>query len=201
VLAPTRLGKKLAGADQQAAPASSISTNLKRITSAGRRGEEVNVPTLGRMFLEIPGARAWQEIEAAVACEMRRLEIGELSIMTAGKYEVEQAMRVLAVAARDPDDRAKSFGTIEEWGELDVDVLNLAWHAFGDVRERLDPVALPISAEDMVAIGVAVKKKDAPLLRTFGVVTLSAWLASMVDPPSTSPTPSSPSTDSESESS
>lgn len=154
---------------------------------------------LGRVWIELPGSREWQELEAAIRREMRRLEVGELALDTAAQYEAERALRVLAVAVRDPDRHEVAFGSLEEWGQLDNDLIIVSWHAFQDVRERLDPVATPLTPDEMIAIGVAVKKNDASLLRSFGVVKLSAWLASTGGPPSTSPTPSSPSSDSSSD--
>jgi hypothetical protein len=190
----TKLGQKLAGGG--GAPASEpSSTPLRGIVAAGKRGEEVVLPVLGRVWLELPGARQWQEIESEVRKEMRRLEVGDLHVGTAAQHETELALRVLAVAVRDPDRRDQRFGTLEEWGELDNDIVSVAWHAFGDVRERLDPVSQPLSNDEMLAVSAAVKKKDATLLRTFGVVRLSAWLATTGEPPSTSPIPSSSSTE------
>ncbi len=195
----TILGNKLAGGALVAPPVSSVSaTKLSRRIVAGRRGELVDLLALGRVFLELPGAVAWLEIEEQHRKAMGAL-FGELTIENAPLYELDHARRILAVAARDPDDRALAFGTIEEWGELDVDVINEAWQAFGDIRERLDPISQDLTSDDMVSISSAVKKKDAALLRTFGVAKLSAWLASMVDQPSTSQTPSSPNSDSQSE--
>lgn len=159
------------------------------------------LPLLGRVWIELPGARAWQEIEAATRKEMRRLEIGDLNVETAAPYYTEQAIRVLAIAVRDPDAHEVAFGNLEEWGELDNDVISVAWHAFGDIRERLDPNHAELTADDVLAIELAVKKKDPALLRSFGVAKLSAWLASTVDPRSTSPTKSSPSGASPSDSS
>lgn len=181
-----------------ASPASPVSeTRLRRTVIGGRRGELVDVPILGSVWLELPGARAWQEIEAAVRVEMRRLEFGDLSLTNAAAYEVEMAIRVLTQAARDPDDHSQPYGTLEEWGGLDNDVINYAWHVFGDVRERLDPIACELTEDDAFAIQTAVKKKDGPRLRSYGVARLVAWLVTTADPPSTSPTPSSPSSESQ----
>lgn len=154
----------------------------------------------GRVWIELVGGRQWQEIEAAVAAELRRLERGEIGsgdIAIAAAAEAELAMRVLAASFRDPDDHAVAFGTLEDWGSYcDNDLISLAWHAYGDVKERLDPVDTDLSEEDMIAIGVAVKKKDGPLLRSYGAVKLSRWLASTGGPQSISQQPSSPNSDS-----
>lgn len=195
----SRLRKTLAGAAQPVQ--TSAPAPMRRVLAGGRRGEEVVLPVLGRVWIELPGARAWQEMEAAVRREMRRLEVGELGIETAAQYEAERALRVLAMSVRDADHHDVAFGSLEDWGELaDNDVIIPAWHAFEDVRERLDPVTTELSAEDAIAIGVAVKKNDPSLLRAFGVVKLSAWLASMGSLLLSAATPSSPSSASPSES-
>lgn len=196
----TRLGQKLTGKLVPSAGATSEPTALgRRLSTAGRRGEEVTLPDpLGRVFIEMIGDRAWLELEVAVDAEMARLGVGPLSVVNAPKWESERARRALSMSCRDPDDHSKPFGTLEEWGVLDSTILNLAWTAWSDVRERLDPMAVPLTEDVALAVQAAVKKKDVPLLRTFGVATLSLWLASMADQLSTSPSPSSPSTPSDS---
>lgn len=202
---PTPLARKLgAGAD---APAPSSVSDVKRTKLrervGGRRGDFVELPLLGRVYMELPGSLAWADIEAEVAKASARSALPP-GIEAIAWREGELARRVLAIAMRDPDDptHATPFATLDEIGELmDNDLVNLAWQAFGDVRERLDPVAELPGPDEMLAITVAVKKKDPILLRTFGVVKLSHWLATTADLQSTSPTPSSPNGGSPSESS
>lgn len=188
----TRLAKLAAGASNAPA-ASSVSTPLaKRQATNGRRGAERDLPYFGRVWIELPGARLWQETEI----EIRRVmlaSVGELSLVTAGNWEAERAMRVCAIAVRDPDDHAAPFGTLEQWGELDNDVIGPAWTAFGEVRDELDPLSQPLGEDDVLAISIAIKKKDVASLRKFDAVKLRAYLLSTESPPSTSPTPSSPS--------
>lgn len=189
---PTRLGKIAAA---PTAAASSVSARPSRLSAVnGRRGEEVDLPVVGRVWLELPGAIRWSELEAAAHKATRELGHTE-AIPYAYAYEAQVAVRALADATRELDDHDVKVGTLEEWGGLDNAVINACWHAFGDVRERLDPVAAPLSADDTHAIAAAVKKNDAASLRAFGVVKLSVWLASTDVPPSTSPRPSSPSSD------
>lgn len=197
---PTRLGGIVGNGVGKPTP---TPTTLGRILSTGQRGEEVTLPVLGRVWIELPGSREWQEIEAAARRELRRLEVDPESIQGAPSYEAELALRVLSVAVRDPasDKRATAFGTLEEWGKLDNDIVNVAWHAFGDVRQRLDPIAVLLDETDSAGIAVAVKKKDGPSLRAFGTVKLAAWLCATGALQSSSPSPSSPSTDSPSDSS
>lgn len=194
MVTPTRLGSKLAAGATPLPAATSVSALGKRAAVAGRRSETVDLPELGRIRFELPGALAFIEIESEVLAALRARGL-DLSIGTAGTAELDKAIRTLAVACRDPETGAP-FGTLAEWGDLPVDVVNVAWQAYGDVRERLDPMSLPLSEEERIEIDLAVKKKDARLLRTYGVVRLSAWLATTADPPSTSPSPSSSSLES-----
>lgn len=197
----SKLGSALRGGQAPPTDAAAPKTKLRDRLANGRRGENVTIPTLGAVFMEMPGARVWQEQDSAVKREMRRLELGdEVTVMTEANYSSLLAMHILSVAARDPDDHAQAFGSLEDWGDVDNDILNIAWHAFGDVRERIDPISLPLSDDDMFAISAAVKKKDGPLLRTFESFKLVGFLTSMADRLSTSPTPSSPSSDSSSNS-
>lgn len=161
----------------------------------GRRGEDVDIPGIGPARIEILGARDSQAIESEVYRAMTNHGIDH-TLVTADRFELERAYRTLARAVRDPADQSKAFGTADEWGEIDNDVIVAAWQAYGDVRERLDPMATPLTDNDRLSIEVAVKKKDARLLRTFGAVKLSAWLASTDGLPSISQTPNSASSES-----
>ncbi len=172
-----------------AAPPSRI---LPRVLSAGRRGELVELPGIGKAWLELLGAVVDQDVyaEAVAAMATRGLQ---LTVLTGERFLLELAYRTLARAARDPDDQTTPLGSVDDWGMVDSARLNAAWHVFDDVRERLDPVASALSDDDRAAIAFAVKKKDAMLLRTYGTVKLSGWLASTDVLPSTSLPPSSPS--------
>jgi hypothetical protein len=191
----TILGSKLAGAAPQAAPASSVSRPLTRTLASGRRGELVPLPFLGPAWIELPGAVAWEGIQIAARRELAEAGL-EVEIGTADILELKLARHVLACAVRDPNDRTAPFGTLDEWGQLDADIINAAWQAFGDVRERLDPIAVGLTDDERTTIELGLKKKDGALLRSFGVAKLSSYLLSTAAPQSTSSTPSSPSTES-----
>ncbi len=190
----TRLSQVVNGA-----PIASFATRMAAKLVNGRRGEDVNLPVLGPARVEILGAVETQEVESSVYKAMAAHEI-EQNVITVDRFELERAYRTLARSVRDPEDKSKVFGTVDEWGALDNDVIVAAWQVYGDVRERLDPLSTPLTADERVMIEIAVKKKDAVLLRTFGTVKLCAWLASTDVLPSTSPPPSSPSSESSSDS-
>lgn len=186
----TLLDKKIAS--NGAAP--SKGTALDRLLANGRRGEVVDIPGLGTVRLELLGATAAQEVEAAVLKAMHGRDVA-FGAITAGAFEIERAVRTLAESAIDPADRTP-LGDAAKWGQVDEATIAAAWQAYDDVRTRLDPMSLPLSVDDTVAISSAVKKKDALQLRTYGAVKLSAWLASTAGQLAISPPPSSSSSES-----
>jgi hypothetical protein len=156
----TRLGDVMQAGAAIAAPALSVQTPLARKLSGGRRGELVEVPGLGPVWMELLGPVQWAEIEAACFADLRAKEL-ELTTLTAEIFEMSRARRTLAIACRDPDRRGEPFGTLEQWGELvDTSTLNMAWNLYGDVQERLDPAAGGLTPTEAAAIHVAVKKKN-----------------------------------------
>lgn len=187
----TPLGKKLANGSPPAVPPT---TRLAAI-AAGGRGEDLELPGLGPAHIELIGAREMSIIEAAVVRDMAELGLEQTTLNT-GHYELARAVRTLASAVRDRDDHSKPFGTIDEWSALDPDRVAACWTTYGDVRERLDPMAHPLTEDEALMIDHALKKKDVTLLRSFGVARLSAWLVSTGAPQQTSPPPSSSSSES-----
>lgn len=173
-------------------------TKLGERLTNGRRGETVTVPELGVVRLELLGARAAQEVEAAVYRNMAALGIA-FNTDTEARFELERAALTLSRAARDPADIAAAFGTEQEWLDLDEQIIFVAWTIYDDVRQRLDPHEDGLTDDDRALIEVAIKKKEPRLLRLSGVVKLSAYLLSTADRPLTSPPPSSSSSESPSE--
>lgn len=180
---------RIAGAAQKAAPASSVSA-LKRAVIGGRRGENVTLPVLGAARIELLGAKATNE---AAALAIKRFESRGLVLngITARRHDLEFAVVTLSLAVFDPADTSKPFGTLEEWEALDEPLVSACWHVYGDVEERLNPMEYPLSVADVVGIEMALKKKDGPLLRSYGVKKLCDFMLTTADLPSTSPKPSS----------
>lgn len=131
-----------------------------------------------------------QEIEGAVYKRMAELGV-ELGPLTASTFESERAVRTLAEAVRQADDPSKALGTLEEWQQVDLDTVALLWLAYGDLRERQDPVSAPLTKAEHDTITTAIEKKNAPLLRSCGARALATWLLSTDGQPATSPSPSS----------
>lgn len=194
-MAGNKLGGILTGeaaaavARNKAAQEAAADRKLTEIANA-RRGETVDVSGLGRIRFEPVGARAYQEIERDTHKVMTERGLA-LDYTTSTTYELERAVRTLAIVARDPDDHARPFGSLEEWERVDPDRILLAWSSYGDVRERLDPAADGLTAAEAIEIEIAVKKKELRVLRSFGLRKLSAWLCTTGVQLSTSPPPTS----------
>lgn len=156
---------------------------------------------LGRVFVDLIGMRAAQEIEGAcvMACEALRIAPDSSSYTLA--FEAEKALRWLALAIRDPDDTAKPFGTLADWERVDPDTITAAWHQYSDVREELQPDVIAVTPAMRATIEGAIVKKNATLLRSFGTHILSSYLLSTAVPPPTSPESSFSTSDSSPDSS
>lgn len=143
--------------------------------------EKVEIPRLGAAWIVLAGHADVQRIESETMTEMRRLGI-DLNALTALTYEAERAVRTLAVAVRDPDDATVAFGTLTEWQALDIDIINAAWQVYGDVRERLNPLEIPLTEAERAMMAAAIAKKNSMLLRNFGIAKLALYLATTAAP-------------------
>lgn len=183
----TALGRKIAG-DAKSTAASRLSAF---VADGARAGMEVELPKLGRAYIELIGSRVAQNIDQS-AIKSLHAELGDsvAGSFVGGMLEFERAIRTLAEAVRDPDDHSKPFGTRGEWESLDAGAVNACWHVYGDVVEQLDPIDAPVTADELRTIRAAVEKKSPMLLRSFGVAKLSRYLLTTAEQLSASPTPS-----------
>lgn len=194
---PSRLGRLVAPAavvSTSAAVAVSAppSSRLAVVLATRRRGDFIEIPGVGRVWLELATAGDYLEIQAATRRAMAAAAIpDELAYLQA--WELERAVLTLERTIREPEEgrHATRVGSRDEWAGLDIDTLNAAWNLYGDVRERLDPMSIDLAPEDQLAIELAIKKKDGALLRSFGATRLSAYLTTSDGLLSSSQTPSS----------
>jgi hypothetical protein len=174
-----------------ATPTANQSTRLGAFVVADLRGEIVTLPVLGSVYMQLVGHDVGNTIEGQTFAEMASHGLPPMGI-TGLSYEGERAKRTLAEAVRDPEDHSKPFGTLEQWGKLDDDVIVACWHVYGDVRDRLDPIGLDsLTAEDVAQLDAALEKKNATALRSYGVAKLSLYLLTTAARPAISPTPPS----------
>lgn len=181
----TALGKKLVG--EKAAAAKS---RLAAVLDRDDRGELVELHGLGLAWLRLIGSDEVTEIEAELFRRMKDLGL-EANVLNGLTYEAERAKLTLARVVRDPDDHAKSFGTLDEWGQVDPDTIAAAWSSYADMRTRRSPLDVAITPELRAQIESAISKKNGMLLRSFDVLTLSSYLLSTEFPRASSPTPMS----------
>jgi hypothetical protein len=119
---------------------------------------------------------------------MKALDLPPTSI-NARTYDSRRTALTLAWAVRDASDRAVPFDTADNWCGMDIDFISACGIVYNDVRERLNPVAYPLTTEEFDEIRLQHEKKNPMMLRTYGVVMLSNYLATTDAPPANSPTP------------
>ena len=180
----TILADKKSAAAAQAKPVSLLAQRRAQVP----RGEFVEMPLVGRVWVELVGESAVDEIEGATLAAMKSEGLDPIQ-MNMLSYDSCRTALTLAWAVRNPDNKDERVGTSEEWRTVDIDVILACGLIYNDVRERLSPVAMGALTTDQIdEIRLAIEKKNAMRLRSVGVVALSLYLLSMADRPETSPT-------------
>jgi hypothetical protein len=202
-MASTEMGKrKLTGGIPASAVAGApvaAQTAMAQRRTAVARGEIVSLPLYGEAWMQILGNETMEEIEAATWRAMAERGLPPVDIHL-GTYNLHRFRRILAAAVRHPVKHDEPFGSLAEWAEEPDEVLAVSIVLYKDVKARLDPVTNPeLSEEQAAAVLDAFKKKDFQQLRWFGSALLSSWLLSGAVRLSSSPTPSSSSSDSSAE--
>jgi hypothetical protein len=151
------------------------------------RGEHVELPLIGRVWIELPGDLVVAEIEAATRAEMKRVGL-DLDVVTSLSHASHQLARTFAWAVRRPDAITERADTTEEWLAADPDWLNACGLVYMDVRNRLNPTAATLTQDQLDEIRLAHEKKNWTLLLSYGAVSLSSYLLTLAAPPASSPT-------------
>lgn len=156
------------------------------------RGEDAILPCLGPVYVQMLGHRQENQVESGVIAAMaeHRIPLTDIWVWT---VDLERKARTLAFAIRARDDHAQPFGTVDEWLDMEDRVIFACYLRYGEIRDRLDPLApsFTLNPERAKEIFEAFKKKDRDSLMSFGIDELASWLVSGDVPPSISPTPSS----------
>ncbi len=175
----------------RAVPVAGAPSLLAAARATCLRGELVTLPKFGKAWIELAGERAVTEIEGAVFAEMEALKLPPIGI-NARSYESCRHRHTLARCVRSEANHEIPWGSVEEWGNVDSDLLIACAIVYADVRERLDPVGMDtLTQDDFDAIRIAIEKKNPILLRSYGVVALSIYVLTTASPLSTSPIPAS----------
>lgn len=158
------------------------------------RGEYVELPLIGRVWIELPGDLVVAELEAATRAEMRRLGLDMDGarpldgVVTSVAHASHQLARTLAWAVRRPDAIAEHADTIDEWLAADNDWLAACERVYVDVRLRLNPTSQELTQAQLDEIRAFHEKKNWMQLRSYGAVALSSYLLTLDAPPASSPT-------------
>lgn len=141
-----------------------VAAKLRRLT---RREEEQVSLELGAWF---------HDVERRGAPPPGRLEL-----------DAQQIARVLALAVRAPAKDVAAdpapLASLEEWQECDDAQLGALWNAYQDLVERTTLLPLDITPAQLAELDLAVKKKDATTLLSFGAAVLTAYLVTRGSPP------------------
>jgi len=184
------------GGNGEPSAAAARQTAMGKARTRIARGELVQLPPYGEVWMQILGSSAMESIEAATFQHMQAVGLPPVDLHL-GSYNLHRFRRILAVAVRDPVNHEEPFGLLEEWGDEPDDVLKTGIILYKDTKARLDPATnIELSGEDAAALLEGFKKKDFQQLRSFGTDTLVTWLLSGAVQLSSSPTPPSRSSDS-----
>lgn len=183
----TLLVNKMAAA-KAAGAAKDPPSLLSRMRLDTPRGELVAMPMLGQVWVELAGEMVTDEIEGATFKAMRDLGLDAIAL-NGESYGGRRLALTLQWAVREPDQgrRHVNAGTTEEWLAMDLELLAACGRVYTDVRERLNPLSTPISADELERIRHYHEKKNTRGLRSFGVDSLASYIASMGVPPVSSP--------------
>lgn len=161
-------------------------------------GDEVDLPVLGRVWIQLVGHAESNRIEAATFAHMAKEGLPAIA-GNSWSYDCQRYGRLLASAVRDPADHSKPLGTLAEWlGEdgdprITDDLLFACGLVYADVKRRLDPIATTdLTEEQAAAIREAFEKKSPTHLLSFGLVSLVSWLLSGDVQLTSSPSAASP---------
>src|SRR5262245_10803649 len=125
------LADKKALAAAKATPVK-LESLLARARAQTPRGEFVEMPILGRVWVELVGEATADEIEGAVLSAMKADGL-EPSALNALSYESCRTAFTLAYAVRNPANKDEAAGSIEEWRQLDIDVILACGLIYSDI--------------------------------------------------------------------
>jgi len=122
-------------------------------------------------------------------CERRETRRGiEQNVLNQNKYELEEAMRVLAEAVVDNEQARTPIGSLSDWGLLAPEVISDLWVKYAELRAEHDPIVEALTEAEFSWIREALSKKNAHALRYFGASRLSRFLLTSGDQPASSST-------------
>lgn len=152
--------------------------------------DDVTIPrttVVGRMRL-VTRTEA-MAIKAQLTAEFSRKGLlsstGQVFDVAAEDWRLELCARTMAAAVMDPVDPTNPLAPVEDWRALDDDQLSAVLDAYSDLRDRLDPLGeqAVLSESEVLMLRAASKKKDAAILRSFGLHRLVSFVITTADQP------------------
>lgn len=164
------------------------------LSGAGRRLHvDVEIPGTelkGRMRLLSRDEAVQVKADAFALFKERGLVNRDGSIAAAAHddWKCEVAVRHLAIAVRDPEDTDQELAPVDDWrAELSDEQISGPWDRYQDLVAEIDPLGDAsidqLSNTDVERIRDAAKKKDAVLLRSFGLHKLALYAITSAAPP------------------
>lgn len=197
--ANTKLGSAIAQASAPASSRASAGTRLQAALAGHRVFKPVAVPIVPGVELAavmtLVGSERHLDVEGEVATAMERRGL-EQNVLNQGKFELAEAIIILAESVLDSETNPVPIGSVKDWGRLSPEVLGDLWMQYGELRAQHDPAIAELTQEEADAISDAVEKKNGGLLRYFGARRLSVYLLTSADRRASSSTERSPPGDS-----
>jgi hypothetical protein len=171
-------------------------TRLVDAAVSGRRHRSIVVPGTG-----VAGElRALTIAESAQVADDTRAALKARGIAAAmpgvlegfREWSAERILRTIAMAVRDPIDKARALAPLEDWSELDESQLLALWEMLQDWESEIDPVGASgeLASDVLASITDAAKKKAAARLMSYGSRTLAQFAITLAAHPMTAATPS-----------
>jgi hypothetical protein len=110
----------------------------------------------------------------------------QVTSLTVADWNLEIAVRHLAVAVRDPADETRPLAMIDHWLECDDEQIAALWEQYQDLRDQLDPLggdAAPLTEQELGELEAAAKKKDVAVLTSFGSRKLARYVTTLAARP------------------
>jgi hypothetical protein len=173
------------------APSKASGASRLAAALAGKRPfKPIKVPVHGvehDAAMTVIGSERHLDIEGETAKAMERRGF-EQNVLNQSRFELDEAIRVLAIAVVNSEEDPRPFGSLAEWGELVPEVISDLWLQYAELRAQHDPQLAELSKLELDGIADAVSKKNGPLLVFYGARRLARYLLTLAARPASSST-------------
>jgi hypothetical protein len=106
--------------------------------------------------------------------------------LTVADWNMEIAVRHLAVAVRAAVDDSRALASLDDWRACDDDQIASLWDRYQDHRDRLDPLGAdssPLTEAEFTELEAAAKKKAVEVLTSYGSRKLARFVTILAERP------------------